>query len=131
MVKYALLFLASMILICCSDISGEKENKLRDDLINRIHQYYLSWEKLDLERMWGLMSPDKAGSKKEFLEEWGKTDLKVKDYSILDIQISNGNARVKVKLRMAEHGEEFTGTCFDYWKMEKGKWVLVDSGRKE
>lgn len=131
MVKYAILFLAAFILISCSDMTNDTENKLRDDLISRINDFYLSWEKLDLEKIWGLLAQDKAGSKKDFLEKWKKSDLKVKDYKILHIQISNGNARVKVKLTMTEHGEEFTGTCFDYWKIEKGKWVLTDSGKKE
>jgi len=129
--KYVLLFLASLILICCSDTSGPQKNKLRDDLINRINEYYLSWGKFDLGKMWEFLPPDEAGNKQEFLERWKNVDLRVKDYHIMDIQISNGNAKVKIEATFTEHGEEFTDTCFDYWKIEKGKWILVDSGRKE
>jgi hypothetical protein len=101
-------------------------------LEKRIDEYYVSWQTHDLEKMWTLLSSrEKAGSKKEFIEAWKKVDLRPASYSVIDIEIENGKARVKVKLTMAEHGEEFTGTCFDYWQIESGKWVLVDSGREE
>jgi len=130
--KYMFLLLASLILISCGDGSFDhKEKKIKEDLINRINDYYSSWKRLDLAKMWEFLPPDEAGDKQEFLERWGKVDLKVKDYHILDIQISNGNARVKIEATFTEHGEEFTDTSFDYWKIEKGKWVLVDSGRKK
>ena len=129
--KCVLLILSSLVLICCSDPSFPTRNKLREDLINRINEYYLSWQELNLGKMWEFLPPSEAGNKQEFLEKWKNVDLRVKDYHIMDIQMLNGKAKVKIEATFTEHGEEFTDTCLDYWKIEKGKWVLVDSGRKE
>lgn len=129
MSKYILLFLVCWTLVSCNRVMERNTAGSENILTKRIHEYYLSWEKLDLEKMWSLISPDKVGSKEEFVKEWEKSDLKVKRYEIQNITIIDGSAKVKVKLTLFEHGEETTGTCFDYWKKKDDDWVLVDSGR--
>jgi hypothetical protein len=103
----------------------------KDALTRRVHEYYLSWEKLDADKMWSLMSHQERGTKEEFLKEWRKSGLRVKKYQIMNIHIVDRTAKVRVELTLLEHGEETTGICFDYWKLRNDEWVLVDAGRSD
>lgn len=132
MCHFILLFLASLILSYCgSPDSDSKKDKLKSDLINRVNDYYTNWEKLDLEKMWEFWSPAEVGSKQEFLDKWKNWNVKVKDFSIMDVQITKDTGKVKINATFVENELEFTETSFDYWKINGGRWVLIDSGRKE
>jgi len=121
-----------MILSGCGNSGSDyQKTKLKSDLVNRVNDYYLSWKKLDLEKMWEFWSPDEVGDKQQFLKKWKSWNLRIKNFSIVDVQISNDTARVKIDATFVEHEKEFTDTSYDYWKIRKSKWVLVDSGRKE
>lgn len=71
------------------------------------------------------------GDKEEFLKKWKNYKIRVKHYTIKEIQISNGNAKVKIEAIAMENGNEMSDVYFDYWKIENSKWVLDQSGRKE
>ena len=135
--KYIFLFLAIIFLNNCADMYSEfKKNKLKEDLVKRIDEYYSNWAKLDLGRMWDLLSPSirmEYGDKEKFLEMWKNYRISVKHYTIQDIQISNGKAKVEMEAITTDNGNnngnDMPVIYFDYWKLEKDKWVLESSGR--